>query len=152
MKSSYCSVQWACLWRHRIVLYSGHVHDVILLFCTVGVSMTSSYCSVQWACLWRHNIVLYSGRVYDVILLFCTVGVFMTSVKAGRIVRWIPSTNFDSPLNWNTGQIPCHNQRVRFPNTAPSVYIQHNLTTLELVYTFYKYYFEIVVNYLCLFR
>ena len=51
----------------------------------------------------------------------------------GRILRWIPNTDFENPRNWRTGRLPCNNEHVRFPPTIVSVFVQRNNTMLEIV-------------------
>ena len=51
----------------------------------------------------------------------------------GRILRWIPNTNFENPQNWRSGRLPCQNEHVRFPPRIVSVFLQRNNSMLELV-------------------
>jgi len=51
----------------------------------------------------------------------------------GKILRWVPNTDFENPRNWRTGRLPCGNEHVRFPPTTASVFVQRNNTMLEIV-------------------
>jgi len=67
------------------------------------------------------------------IFYFC-IGALLSLVSIeAKIVRWVPNTNTNNPNNWNTGQVPCSNEHIHFPATSPSIYVQNNLTTLEIV-------------------
>lgn len=50
-------------------------------------------------------------------------------------MRWVQNTDFDNAVNWKTGKVPCRNERVRFPGSVTSVFVQHNSTVLEIVST-----------------
>ena len=58
----------------------------------------------------------------------CVPGAGAVSYK-----RWLPNTNFENPKNWNDGRLPCHNDRVLFPEDAPPVFVQINTTLVEIV-------------------
>ena len=47
--------------------------------------------------------------------------------------RWMPSTNFEEPNNWDSGKLPCSGDRVVFPKSTPPVFVQTNTTLTELV-------------------
>ena len=51
----------------------------------------------------------------------------------GRFMRWLRNTDFDNPINWKTGRIPCGNEHVRFPPNIASVIVQRNNTVMEIV-------------------
>jgi len=48
-------------------------------------------------------------------------------------MRFVPDTDFENPLNWRAGRLPCRNEHVHFPPTTASVLIQRNNTMLEIV-------------------
>ncbi|CAH1792522.1 unnamed protein product [Owenia fusiformis] len=47
--------------------------------------------------------------------------------------RWIPNTDFNNPSNWDLGRVPCKNNRIVFPESAPLVYMQSNTTLMNIV-------------------
>jgi len=51
----------------------------------------------------------------------------------GRIMRFVPNTDFENARNWRAGRLPCRNEHVRFPPSTAAVFVQRNNTMLELV-------------------
>ncbi|XP_067681019.1 protein amnionless-like [Haliotis asinina] len=57
----------------------------------------------------------------------------LTVPALGVYKRWLQSTNFNSPNNWNAGRAPCGNDVVLIPDESPVVYVQTNTTLKELI-------------------
>ena len=47
--------------------------------------------------------------------------------------RWLPNTNFDTDLNWNTGKMPCGNDQVIIPDDSPIIMLNSSATIGQLV-------------------
>ncbi|GAB1604535.1 protein amnionless-like [Argonauta hians] len=60
---------------------------------------------------------------------------FKIEFSKGFYKRWIRNTNFGNNLNWNTGRVPCGDDRVIFPEDSPPVLVNINTTMKEIVLT-----------------
>ena len=58
---------------------------------------------------------------------------YVSGVGAVHFKRWLPNTNFENAENWKNGRLPCHNDHVVFPEEAPPVFVQINMTLVEIV-------------------
>jgi len=97
----------------------------------LSVNSAFNYVLLSQCCIYVcYDIVSIKISYLVTYLVVVAVGLFGCD---GRIMRFVPNSDFENPRNWRTGRLPCHNQRVQFPPATVSVFVQRNNTMLEMV-------------------